>query len=533
MAFKIQLLSDVAGFLKGTKSVEDALDEVADSLDEVARQTEQDAEKAAAILEQEFKAAFDSVKTEAKQAGRKVGDDLDDGAKKAGDGIQGLKEEAGQSAREMAASFDGSAESVADMAQEIAAQAGVAFGPWGAAAGVALGIGVGALTAHLQEIADKAAEVKEKAIELAGELDEVDGNPELVDWLDRIKTSLDEIVDTQEWFEFWQNDGGTTRFEKWNTDVKEFGVSWRDVTALMTGDSTALGNALASLDKTIADLDARQASWETGWGASGVEARNALARARDLRTGLIDEYNAVQQGTEYYQARSQALADLKAKQAAQTAATDAQADAERQAAEASADAQRASQRWSDALTGHLSVADEGLDRFVKDGKLNLAEWAKELRARAKDNEAVQDFSVTIAPKLSPEALAAFAELPAETQAQIARAYEDGSKKDRKKVVANLEAEAKVTSITLDTSAAQTAATATPIEVPTTIVTAGLPDDVRRAADEAQREANQRTNEIEFTTRIDTSELQRQVDRAAAAIRTPTIYATVKPKKEVP
>ena len=37
---------------------------------------------------------------------------------------------------------------------------------------------------------------------------------------------------------------------------------------------------------------------------------------------------------------------------------------------------------------------------------------------------------------------------------------------------------------------------------------------------AQREANQRSNEIEFTTRIDTAELQRQVNRAAAQITPP-------------
>lgn len=530
MAFKISLLSDVAGFLKGTKSVEDALDDVADSLDQVARDTATDAEKAADTLEQEFTRAFDKVKTEAKQTGRRVGDDLDDGTKKAGDGIQGLKEEAGQSAREMAASFDGSVESISDMAQEIAAQAGVAFGPWGAAAGVAAGIGIGALTAHLSDLGERAAETKEKAIELANELDEVDGNPELVDWLDRIKTSLDEIVDTQEWFEFWQKDGGTTRFEKWNTDVKEFGLSWQDMIAAMTGDSAALGTVLGSLDKTIADLDSRQ-QW--GIGMDVAHARAAMDRAIKLRQGLVDEYEAVQQGTEYYEARSQALDGLKAKQEAQTRATQDQEEAERRQAEAAAEAQRASEQWSAALTDHLSVADEGLDRFVKDGKLNLKAWADELRSRVKDTEVIEDFTVDVAPKLSPEALAAFTELPAETQAQIARAYETSGTKGKKRVIANLELEAKVAPIALDTTEAQAAAAATPIEVPTTIITAGLPGEVRDAADLAQREARRTANEIEFGTRIDVSDLQRQVDRAAAGIRPPTIYANVKPKKEVP
>lgn len=530
MAFKISLASDVREFLRGTKDVEESLEEVADSLDDLARDTAQDAQQASETLEREFTAAFDAVKTEAKTTGRKIGDDLDDGAKRAGDGIDGLKEEAGQSAREMAASFDGSAESIADMAQEVAAQAGVAFGPWGAAAGVAVGVGIGAIVAHLQEVAEKAAEAKEKAIELANELDEVNGSPQLVDWLDRIKTTLDEIVDTQEWFEFWQ-DGPQTRFEQWNSSVTEFGLSWGQMTKAMTGDTENLDAVLASLDKTIADLDARQQGMTIGGDVK--EAREAMWRAQDLRQGLIDEFEAVRQGTEYYEARSEALAELKANQEAQTAATDAQADADRQAAAASADAQRASQQWSDALTDHLSVADEGLDRFVKAGRLNLKAWADELKRRVKDAETIEDFSVKVAPKLSPEALAAFAALPAETQAQIAKAYDDGNKKDRKKVIANLEAEAKVTSVTLDTSAAQAAATATPIEVPTTIITASLPDEIRQAAGTAQAEANRTSNQIEFTTRIDTSDLQRQVDRAAASIRPPTITVTTKIAKEVP
>lgn len=531
MAFKIQLLSDVAGFLKGTKSVEDALEEVADSLDDVARQTETDAKEASETLEREFRDAFDKVKTEAKQAGKKVGDDLDDGAKQAGEGIQGLKEEAGQSAREMAASFDGSAESIADMAQEVAAQAGVAFGPWGAAAGVAVGVGIGAVTAHLQEVAEKAAEAKEKAIELADELDEVDGNAALVAWLDRIKATLDEITDTQEWFEFWQ-DGPQTRFEEWNAGVKEFGLSWRDMTRAMTGDSDSLNTVLAQLDATIADLDERQAGFSLGGDVK--DAREAMWRAQELRQGLVDEYEAVREGTEYYQARSDALKDLKADQDAQAQATRDQEEADRQLADAIKDVERTSQQWSASLTDHLSVADEGLDKFVKKGKLNLKEWGKELKERAAEVKTVEDFSVDVAPKLSPEALEAFAKLPAETQLQIAKAYE-GSKKDRKKVIANLEAEAKVTAVTIDTSGVQAEADKTDnaVSVQSKLDPAGAVDDVAKAADAAQSEANRAGNVIEFQTKIDTADLQRQVDRAAASIRPPVVYADVKTRKEVP
>lgn len=527
MAFKISLLSDVAGFLKGTKSVEDALDDVADSLDDVARETAADAEKAAETLEREFKDAFDAVKTEAKQAGRKVGDEVRDGTRKAGDGFDDMKGEAQQTTREVAASF-GSVEDALDGIQELAANALSGFGAAGAAAGAAVAIGLGLAKTALEGVAEDAEESKDRVIELSDALAEVDGNPAALTWAERLRDTLNEISDAKEWFEVWQNEP-ITGAEKWVEAARAYGLELSDIGLALTGDKDALDRLNAALDAHASKLTRNSGSAQQG----ALDYAAAAAEIEGVRGALNAQAGELERGIALQKDKAQILSEVTRREEEAAAAADAQGEAQRRQAEAAAEAQQASQQWSDALTDHLSVADEGLDRFVTKGKLNLKAWADELKARVKDTEVIEDFSVTIAPKLSPEALAAFAELPAQTQAQIAKAYTDGSKKDRKKVIANLEAEAKVTAVTLDTSDAQAAAAATPIEVPTTIITANLPDDVHAAANQAQQVANQASNEIEFSTRIDTAALQRQVDRAAAGIRPPVIYATVKPRKEVP
>ena len=519
MAFKIQLLSDVAGFLKGTKSVEGALEDVGGSLDDLAKETAQNAEEAGDKLEQEFTRAFDKVKTEAKQTGRKVGDDLDDGAKRAGDGIEGLKEEAGQSAREMAASFDGSAESFADMAQEIAAQAGVAFGPWGAAAGLAAGIGIGALKGMLDDLGEKAREAKEEAVDLAQELREVDGNSAMLDMVDRLATKLAEIVDSPFWV------APVTLAEQLHTAIGDLNnaVDDLDIGRAMAGDAAATERVMAGLN---AQLEAVGTSFEEldayrGRGILGDddEFTRAANGALLLRDAIVEQNAALADGERLYRINEGFLEGTTRDREEAARAAEQQADAERQLAQAQQEAQRASEQWSDALTDHLTVAEEGLDRFVKHGKLNLESWTKELKDRAKEVKAIEKFSVDIEPKLSDAALANFEKLSTETQAQIAKAYKSGGKKDKRIILENLELEAKDAKVTAT--------------VETEVDTAQVSSEVKKAADAAQAEANKQSNEIEFSAKIDARDLQRQVDRAAATIRPPVIYAEVKTKKEVP
>ena len=104
MAFKIQLLADVASVVRGLGDVDKAMEDTAGALDDLARETKQNADKAGDSLEREFSDAFKSVRKDAKKASRDMGADIKDGTRKAGEGFDDLKDEANQSAKEAAAS---------------------------------------------------------------------------------------------------------------------------------------------------------------------------------------------------------------------------------------------------------------------------------------------------------------------------------------------------------------------------------------------------------------------------------------------
>lgn len=511
MAFKLSLVADVRGWLKGTADVEKSLDEVADSLDDLARDTKQNAEKAADSLERSFSAAFDQVKRDGRDAGRRLGDDIGDGARKAEDGLNEFKDEANSTAREAAASFSGSFDDVADAIQETLANALSGFGPIGAAAGVAAAIGIGALIGSLQESAEKAQESKDRVLDLADAIAEAGGNPAAIRWAEQLRDTMKQIVDTKEWYEFWQN-SPVDKLTDWSRKAKEFGVSMSDVMKAQAGDAQALARVNELLNRTV---DEQNEKFRLSTDINGDQdqsyrqAAEAAARFRDeVGGGAKEVADAVKWQQEY-------------------------ADATRDLADAQADAAEASGQFSDTLTDNLSVADEGLDRFVKKGKLRIAEWTEELQRRAGQNTRIKDFTVDVDTKLSPAALNNFAKLPTETQDQIAKAYRSGNKKDRKKIVQNLEAEAKIDKISIDTTGAQTQAAKKPIEIPTTVAHAGAVKGAQEAADQAQKVASTERNKIEFKTKVNDDGLQSAVNRAAAAISPPTIWVNVKARKEVP
>jgi len=511
MPFKLSLVSDVKGWLRGTADVEQSLDDLADGLDDLARDTKQNADKAATALEHEFSDAFDKVKTESKQASKKMGDGFKDGTREAGEGLNEFKDEANSTAREAAASFSGSFDDVVDGIQEVLANALAGFGPVGAAAGLAAAAGIGLVVSGLQDSADKAAEAKDRVLDLADAIADSGGDPSAIRWAEQLRDNMKQIVDTKEWYEFWQN-SPVDKLQDWSRKAKEFGVSMSDVMKSQAGDADALARVNDTLNRTIADQNEayRQSTDINGYQDDAYRrAAEAATQFRDAIAGGAQEVSDAAKWQQEY------------------------ADATRDFSDAQAEAAEASSRFSDTLTDNLSVADEGLDQFVKKGKLRINEWTNELQARAKQNVRIKDFTVDMGAKLSPDALAAFAELPTKTQAQIEAAYRKGSKKDRKKIVQNLELEAKTDGITIDASGAQAAANKKKVEIPSTVVDTGAIKGAQDAADSAQKVANREANKVEFKTKLNDDGLQAAVNRAAASITPPTVWVNVKVKKEVP
>lgn len=144
----------VKGFLRGTKDMSDALEDVSKDL--------KDTSKDGVISIDKITNSLDDLAKEAKTTGNKTGDNLKKGFKEASEGAQEFKDEAKSTAKEAAASFDGSAESIIDAFQEIAANAFAGFGAAGLVAGAVVAAGIGTATAAFQANEEAAQAAKQR-----------------------------------------------------------------------------------------------------------------------------------------------------------------------------------------------------------------------------------------------------------------------------------------------------------------------------------------------------------------------------------
>lgn len=506
MAFKLSLVADVRDWLKGTSDVEKSLDQVSDSLNKLADDSEQDAKQAADALANKFDQAFDEVKAKSRTAGDALGTNVKQGTQKASEGTDSLKENAKQNAKEIGASFDGSAQSIADGFQGLAAEAFEGFGPAGVAAGVAVAAGIGLASAALDQADADAKEAKAHVQELGKSLATAATHAQGM--ADAIADSMSESVkNPQGIIETLFGGGDTNRLSLYAENIKRAGLTYSQVLKAMAGDDEAY-NEVAKQAYSRTDNEHEQTT-----------------------VNFLEDLNKRNQAFKLSQEWAKAYAESEvaaAQRAADAAAT-----------------------FGDSLTDNLSVADEGLDQFVKDsntswsewnkkikeshkeGTLDLKSWTDELKRRAKENKTVTDFTVNVAPKLSEEAKQNFEKLPTETQAQIAKAYNKGDKGAKKQILNNLEAEAKVTKIDVDTSKAKTSTNSKPIEIPVTANLGDAKDAANNAANAAQSEANKSSNAIELKTKFDRGEAQRQLNRLAASLTPPTITIKTRVQKEVP
>jgi hypothetical protein len=238
----INFLADVRDFLKGTKNVEDELDDVADSLDDVAREGEQATEK----LEDGFK----ELAKASKKAGDDVGDNMKRGTKEASEGLDTLNENAKSNAKEVAASFDGSAESIADGFQGLAAEAFEGFGPAGLIAGAALAAGIGLATAEFQRTEEEAQKARERIAELGLAMIEAGAQGERP--LESVIESLQGIITNSE--------DAVKKFSDIDKAVKFVGGSAEELALAYAGSEKALENQLEVTEKL---LDAAQEEADT------------------------------------------------------------------------------------------------------------------------------------------------------------------------------------------------------------------------------------------------------------------------------
>jgi acylphosphatase len=151
----------VKGFVKGTKDMEKALEDVSDELETVAKTGDDGLETLADKLKEAKRAADD-----ARESGKDLGKGFKDGTDKAKEGVKDLNDNTKSNLKEVTASFDGSVSSIADGFQGLAAEAFEGFGPAGVLAGAALAAGIGLATAEMQKTEENAKKAKERVREL-------------------------------------------------------------------------------------------------------------------------------------------------------------------------------------------------------------------------------------------------------------------------------------------------------------------------------------------------------------------------------
>lgn len=152
------------GLIDPIEDAEDALKKLGktDAGKDIDKQMDR-AQDATEDLSKELDDARDDLK-KLGFAAKDAGDDARRGMDKAKDGAKDFKDEANSTARETAASFDGSAESIGDAFQEVAANAFGAFGPAAGLAGLAVAAGIGGIKTTFDELAEKSKEVREGII---------------------------------------------------------------------------------------------------------------------------------------------------------------------------------------------------------------------------------------------------------------------------------------------------------------------------------------------------------------------------------
>lgn len=144
-------------FLAGVDSMVDALDELTDVITDTAKDGDKSVEKLTDSFKEAEKAS-EGLGTRIKGSG----DDIKRGMDKASEGVEDFRQESMSTAKESAASFDGSAESIIDSFQEIAANAFIGFGAAGAVAGLAAAAGIGIASAAIVQAEEDAKEAQQR-----------------------------------------------------------------------------------------------------------------------------------------------------------------------------------------------------------------------------------------------------------------------------------------------------------------------------------------------------------------------------------
>lgn len=436
MAMNVEILSDVSDVVKGAATIADRYDEVSDTLKDLASSGDaagakieaafedgvkevrrlagetddatksakdlgrageragddvkagmKDGTKAAKELDEKASDAFDALSDRARKAGKDVGKSQKDGFAEASEGAETFKENAGANAKEVAASFDGSVESISDGFQGLAAEMLEGFGPAGLLAGVAVAAGIGMAVTAMQGGAEAATELRQKSVDMVDAIVEAGGDIKAVDYAEIIKAWGREVMEDN-WITWWA-DESTTKFQETAKDAKTYGIASRDAIRAAAGSAE---DSRRFLDKTAQSWQDLNHKVEEGRevneqglvtfnesAQAAMKQRNALS---DLRGQAEENIKTTGDAVEIYGLEADALGETKEAAEAAAQAIKDKADASDDAAAGARGIVAAENAWIetlDQMNKDIKTNGKTLDANTqagRDNRANLVELAE-------------------------------------------------------------------------------------------------------------------------------------------------------------
>lgn len=287
--FKLSLVPDVGPFVAGMAKAEQSLEDTADALDDLARDAQKQGREAGQDIArgvddgtdkatksvESLEASFADMARAGQRASKDTGDDIGRNVKRgtddAADGLGEFKDEANSTAKETAASFDGSADSIAGAFQEVAANALGGFGPIGAAAGLALAAGLGTFWSNFQADAERAKQATADAFE-----DMIASGKKFLSE-ELISKRIQDII--------MGNEDAATSYENVKDVARRSGADISLVLAAFAGDQDSINALLDTSRSKIQEI--RDAYGVTGAAIAG-EDRGRITKLGEIINGLED-----------------------------------------------------------------------------------------------------------------------------------------------------------------------------------------------------------------------------------------------------
>jgi hypothetical protein len=418
--YEIGVGLDTGSFEKGiSNGLVDPLEEAADAFDDLekaANSADLDkeltkAQKATDKLDDELDDTRDALK-KLGHAARDAGDDTKRSMKGAEDGVKEVGEEAGSTAKEAAASFDGSAESILGAFQEVAANAFAGFGPAGAVAGLAIAAGIGIATQEFEKAQEAAEELRMKAVEIAEASSDAGVSTE--EWVRGTERVIDRIRELEElkstdWRWFWEDD--PTQLQKWGDALRRLGRSTTEIDDVLTSSTDTveeyrdgIQEAQNAILKEIDALSAKGFAVTDADRARATALENELAGTQEVLESVNNELSIRQQAEDAKKRMSDAGVENALAQAA----------AEEEKASRIAAAEQSVQ---DSVTSAYDSMRSAATDFAttEDGALDINRWLTYTQEHA---GAVATYQANLASmKLTPEQWSNLMEMPEQTRTQ--------------------------------------------------------------------------------------------------------------------